>query len=45
VTTVKPKELALLVKNKVDREFTEEEWNTYVDQSINQESLKEREAL
>ena len=39
IYTVDPKELAMLVKARVKRDFTREEWNTYVDPTVPYKSL------
>lgn len=41
ITTINPRELADLVAAQVKRDFTQEEWNTYVDPTIELKSFKE----
>ena len=41
VTTIDPKRLAEFVSQRVPRDFTQEEWDAYVDPSVEYQSLKQ----
>ncbi len=41
ITTINPEKMAELVQQRINRNFTEDEWNTYIGSSIDYKLLKE----